>query len=130
MSKDKEVINSSDLLLTNDYALWRKDIETLIDMAKLKAAINVNMELLSLYWKIGRQILDKQEKRGWGRQVIEQLSKDLASRYPDDRGYSKRNLGYMKSFAMQYPAFPFFASSTCKIKEFANFAGYTCQIGE
>lgn len=45
MSKDKEVINSSNPLLTNDYALWRKDIETLIDMAKLKTAINVNMEL-------------------------------------------------------------------------------------
>lgn len=116
MSKDKEVINSSTPLLTNDYALWRKDIETLIDMAKLKTAINVNMELLSLYWNIGKQILDKQEKQGWGRQVIEQLSKDLASRYPDDRGYSKRNLGYMKSFAMQYPAFPFLQVPLAKLK--------------
>ena len=116
MSKNKEAINSNNLLLTNDYTLWRKDIETLIDMAKLKTAINVNMELLSLYWNIGKQILDKQEKQGWGRQVIEQLSKDLASRYPDDRGYSKRNLGYMKSFAMQYPAFPFLQVPLAKLK--------------
>lgn len=82
MSKDKEVINNSNLLLPNDYSLWRKGIETLIDTAKLKAAINVNMELLSLYWNIGKQILDKQEKQGWGKKIIEQLSKDLIRNIP------------------------------------------------
>lgn len=104
-------------LLPNGYNLWRKDIEALIDTAKLKAAINVNMDTLSLYWSIGKQILDKQVKLGWGRQVIEQLSKDLVSRYPDDRGYSKRNLGYMKSFAMQYPDFPFLQVPLAKFRD-------------
>ena len=104
-------------LLPNGYALWRKDIETLIDTAKMKAAINVNMGMLSLYWNIGKQILEKQEEQGWGRQIIEQLSKDLASHYPDDRGFSKRNLGYMKSFAMQYPNFPFLQVPLAKLKE-------------
>jgi predicted nuclease of restriction endonuclease-like (RecB) superfamily len=65
---------------------------------------------LTLYWNIGKSILQKQKQEGWGKQVIEQLSKDLISRYPDDRGYSKRNLGYMKSFSI-------FASATCKIRE-------------
>ena len=116
MSKDKEVINSSALLLPNDYTLWRKSIETLIDTAKLKAAINVNMELLSLYWNIGKQILDKQEKQGWGKKIIEQLSKDLMTKYPDDRGYSIRNLKYMRQFAVAYPQFPFVQVPLAQLK--------------
>jgi len=102
-----EITKDSNTLLPTGYVQWRKNIEHLIDTAKLKTAISVNMGTLSLYWNIGKSILQKQEQEGWGKQVIEQLSKDLISRYPDDRGYSKRNLGYMKSFAMQYPDFPF-----------------------
>ena len=112
-----EIIKGSNTLLPNGYAQWRKDIEQLIDTAKLHTALNVNVGTLTLYWNIGKSILQKQEQEGWGKQVIEQLSKDLISRYPDDRGYSKRNLGYMKSFAMQYPDFPFLQVPLAKLKE-------------
>ena len=69
-------------LLPNGYDLWRKDIEALIDTAKLQTAINVNQGMLSLYWSIGKQILDKQEKLGWGKQIISQLSKDFKLMLP------------------------------------------------
>ena len=101
-----EIIRGSNTLLPNGYAQWRKDIEHLIDTAKLHTALNVNVGTLTLYWNIGKSILQKQEQDGWGKQVIEQLSKDLISRYPDDRGYSVRNLRYMKRFAAAYPDFP------------------------
>ena len=119
MSKFNEatITKENNTLLPTGYIQWRKDIEQLIDTAKLKTAISVNMGTLSLYWNIGKSILQKQEQEGWGKQVIEQLSKDLISRYPNDRGYSKRNLGYMKSFAMQYPDFPFLQVSLAKLKE-------------
>lgn len=112
-----EIIKGSNSLLPNGYAQWRKDIEHLIDTAKLHTALNVNVGTLTLYWNIGKSILHKQEQEGWGKQVIEQLSKDLISRYPEDRGYSKRNLGYMKSFAMQYPDFPFLQVPLAKLRE-------------
>lgn len=101
-----EIIRGSNTLLPNGYAQWRKDIEHLIDTAKLHTVLNVNVGTLTLYWNIGKSILQKQEQEGWGKQVIEQLSKDLISRYPDDRGYSVRNLRYMKRFASAYPDFP------------------------
>ena len=112
-----EIIKGNNSLLPNGYAQWRKDIEHLIDTAKLHTALNVNVGTLTLYWNIGKSILHKQEQEGWGKQVIEQLSKDLISRYPDDRGYSKRNLGYMKSFAMQYPDFPFLQVPLAKLRK-------------
>ena len=62
--------------------------------------------MLELYWRIGSDILKKQKEFGWGTQVIEQLSKDLTQRFPDDKGYSTRNLHNMRRFASAYPAFP------------------------
>lgn len=112
-----EAMKCNDDFLPNGYAVWRKNIQTLIDTAKLKTAINVNMGMLSLYWNIGKQILDKQEKQGWGSQVVAQLSRDLSSCYPDDRGYSERNLRNMKKFASEYPDFPFLNVPLAKLKD-------------
>lgn len=112
-----EIIRGSNTLLPNGYEQWRKDIEHLIDTAKLHTALNVNVGTLTLYWNIGKSILQKQEQEGWGKQVIEQLSKDLISRYPDDRGYSVRNLRYMKRFASAYPDFPILQVSLAELKE-------------
>lgn len=112
-----EIIKGNNTLLPNGYTQWRKDIEQLIDTAKLHTALNVNVGTLTLYWNIGKSILQKQEQEGWGKQVIEQLSKDLISRYPEDRGYSVRNLRYMKRFASAYPDFPILQVPLAELKE-------------
>lgn len=104
-------------MLPTCYNQWRKDIENLSDTAKLKTAISVNMGTLSLYWNIGKQIIEKLEQIGWGKQVIAQLSKDLCSRFPDDRGCSERNLRNMKRFAEAYPTFPIWQVPLAKLKE-------------
>lgn len=103
--------------LPNGYEVWRKEIIALIEKAKYKAALNVNAELLSLYWKIGIDIIKKQKEQGWGTQVVEQLAKDLSFRFPDDRGYSARNLWNMKRFATEYPDFPFLQVPLAEIED-------------
>lgn len=116
-----EIIKTSTDLLPDGYDQWRKDIEHLIDTAKLKTAISVNMGTLSLYWNIGKQIIEKQEQMGWGKQVIAQLSKDLCSRFPNDRGYSERNLRNMKRFAEAYATFPIWQTRICTSSACANY---------
>ncbi len=94
-------------VIIEEYQHWRDEIISLIERSKLQAVLNVNKEMLALYWKIGHDILRKQKELGWGTQVVEQLSLDLHRRFPDDDGYSARNLWNMKRFALEYPDFPF-----------------------
>jgi predicted nuclease of restriction endonuclease-like (RecB) superfamily len=117
LENDSPVISNEDNnLLPNGYPEWQKSIEQLIEISKLRAAINVNADTLKLYWNIGNSILQKQKEKGWGKKVIEQLSKDLTNRFPNDRGYSVRNLGYMKYFAQEYPDFPILQVPLAKLK--------------
>lgn len=102
--------------MPEDYQKWRKQIEFLIEQAKTRAVMGVNKELLALYWNIGNDILEKQEKQGWGTQVIVQLSRDLTAKFPGDRGYSERNLRNMKQFAKSYPLFPIWQVPLAKLK--------------
>lgn len=113
----QESAHNGMLMLPNGYSVWRKDIEQLIESAKLRTAISVNTNMLSLYWNIGQSILQKQQEEGWGKKVIEQLSKDLCKTFPDDKGYSERNLRNMKRFAEEYPHFPILQVPLAKLEE-------------
>ncbi len=99
------------------YDEWRRKIEAMIETSKLNATFHVNADMLQLYWNIGNDILLKQKERGWGAQVIVQLSKDLLAKFSDDKGYSERNLGYMKQFALIYPDFPILQVPLAKFKD-------------
>lgn len=103
--------------LPDGYVALRKEIEQLIEVSKFRTAISVNSNMLTLYWNIGKCILQKQQEEGWGAKVIEQLSRDLSVRFPDDRGYSERNLRNMKMFASAYPHFPFLQVSLADLEE-------------
>ena len=67
--------------------------------AQQRATLAVNSELILLYWQIGNAILARQAEQGWGAKVIERLAHDLRSAFPDMKGFSSRNLKYMRSFA-------------------------------
>lgn len=78
-------------------------LKTEIKQARIRAHLSVNRELTLLYWKIGKEILDRQHRLGWGSKVIEQLSLDLKHEFPEMKGFSPRNLKYMRLFAETYP---------------------------
>lgn len=91
------------LLLPADYAAWLAELKTRIHAAQQRAALAVNRELVLLYWQIGRDILDRQDREGWGAKVIERLAQDLRNAFPDMKGFSPRNLKYMRAFAEARP---------------------------
>lgn len=68
-----------------------------------RALSAVNQQLVATYWAIGRDILERQEQEGWGSRVIERLSMDLRTEFPEAQGFSPRNLKYMRSFATAWP---------------------------
>jgi predicted nuclease of restriction endonuclease-like (RecB) superfamily len=86
-----------------DYPAWLADLKTRIRETRLRAALAVNSELIGLYWRIGRDILERQAEQGWGSKIVERLAADLRAEFPDARGFSSANLRYMKSFAEAWP---------------------------
>lgn len=81
------------------YPLLLSSISDRISQGQRKAALAANQELINTYWHIGRDILDRQSQQGWGTKVIDRLSADLRDRYPDVKGFSPRNLKYIRSLA-------------------------------
>lgn len=85
------------------YAEWLAELKSRIHAAQQRAALAVNRELVLLYWQIGRDILERQAREGWGAKVIERLAHDLRTAFPDMKGFSPRNLKYMRAFAQAWP---------------------------
>lgn len=75
------------------------NLKTQIRTARVRAALAVNRELVLLYWRVGKEILTRQQQEGWGTRVIERLAVDLRAEFPDMQGLSPRNLKYMRSFS-------------------------------
>nr|WP_145549611.1 PDDEXK nuclease domain-containing protein [Variovorax boronicumulans] len=85
------------------YAEWLADLKGRIHTAQQRAALAVNRELVLLYWQIGRDILARQAAQGWGAKVIDRLAQDLRAAFPEMKGFSPRNLKYMRAFAEAWP---------------------------
>lgn len=83
------------------YTALLEEIRREVRASRVKAAKAVNTELIAMYWRIGKMILDRQEAEGWGAKVIEQLAADLKEE--GARGFSERNLRYMRAFAEAWP---------------------------
>ncbi len=85
------------------YIDWLADLKDRIHNAQQRATLSANRELVLLYWQIGQDILARQAKQGWGAKVIERLAHDLHAAFPEMKGFSPRNLKYMRAFAEAWP---------------------------
>jgi predicted nuclease of restriction endonuclease-like (RecB) superfamily len=90
-------------LLPDNYQDFLANLKEHIRTAQAKAALAVNRELVMLYWHIGHEIWKRQLEQGWGAKVINRLSQDLRVAFPDMKGFSTRNLQYMRTFAEAWP---------------------------
>lgn len=87
----------------DNYFALLDGLKQRIRTAQVKAALAVNQELIALYWHIGREILVRQQQAGWGSKVVDRLSVDLRREFPEIKGFSPRNLQYMRALAEAYP---------------------------
>jgi len=88
---------------TVEYRDLLQRLRIRIGEAQGRAVRAVNTELVMLYWSIGREILEEQERLNWGDDVIGRISQDLRADGGSARGFSRRNLFYMRSFARLWP---------------------------
>ncbi|MBD1853913.1 DUF1016 domain-containing protein [Cyanobacteria bacterium FACHB-502] len=91
------------LSLPQGYDDFLNQLKERIRTAQVRVSLAVNQELIYLYWQIGQSILEQQQSEGWGSRVIERLATDLRKEFPEIKGFSRSNLGYMKAFAEAYP---------------------------
>ncbi len=89
-------------LISKEYMIFLNEIKSRIVAARFQAIRSVNKELIHLYWDIGKSIIERQKRFGWGKGVVEQLSRDLTNEYSNFKGFSSDNLWRMRMFYLSY----------------------------
>jgi predicted nuclease of restriction endonuclease-like (RecB) superfamily len=95
-------MSDKELLKESDYKKWLSELKNKIRHVQIKAALSVNRELLQFYWDLGAGIVLKQAQTQWGDGFITRLSKDLIAEFPEIKGFSTRNIKYIKQWHLFY----------------------------
>jgi len=105
MRQDRQVasIDSGGAGLPTVYGDLFDQVKAEVREARVRAARVVNVELIDLYWRIGRLLVIKRREQGWGGRIVERLSADLRAEFPGIRGFAPRSLEYMQTFASAWP---------------------------
>lgn len=90
-------------LVPDWYPLLLDAVTDAVSIGRRRAVTAANTQLVVTYWAVGNEILARQHAEGWGTRVIDRLSVDLRERFPDSKGFSARNLKYMRAFAAAWP---------------------------
>ena len=85
-----------------DYKLFLAQVKEKIENAQIKTALAANSQMLYLYWQLGNLILKNQANKGWGAKIVQLLAKDFNKEFPNSKGFSVRNLQYMRKFSENY----------------------------
>ena len=109
--KDTLLVHSHDISVDEAYIQWIGDIKNRYKNAQIKAALKINSEQLFFNWQLGRDLVEEKVEEKWGKGIVEQLSLDLQAAFPDAKGFSARNLWFMKQW------YSFYLSDCEKINE-------------
>ncbi|MGY8525657.1 PDDEXK nuclease domain-containing protein [Paracidovorax citrulli] len=107
-----------DSLPSADYTNWLASLKARVEQARQRAALSVNRELVTLYWQIGKDILARQAELGWGSRVVDRIARDLRAAFPDMKGFSPRNLKYMRALAEAWPEQEFVQQAAAQLPWF------------
>ncbi len=94
----------SGIAIPDDYAEVFESLRQRVRQSQTKAMLSVNRELIQLYWDIGRQIAQRQERDGWGKSIVDRLAHDLRAAFPLVKGFSPGNVWRMRAFYLVYQA--------------------------
>ena len=97
------LVHSHDVHLDDDYTRWLVELKARYRSAQIKAAVKVNAEKLLFNWQLGRDLVIKRAEERWGTGVVEQVSLDLHTEFPHEKGFSTRNLWYMSNGTNSIP---------------------------
>ena len=103
---------ASDLTISKEYKAWLTEIKLRIRTVQVKAAVSVNSELLRFYWGLGADIVAKQTTAKWGDGLLPQLSRDLMAEFPEMKGFSERNLKYVRQWYLFFSRNKIFGQQT------------------
>jgi len=87
---------------TTEYKKFIKKIKSKVREAQIRASVKVNVELLKFYWEFGEEIIKKQKNSNWGSAFLKNLSQDLMREFPDVKGFSYRNIKYIRQWYLFY----------------------------
>ena len=97
-------------LNVSEYKTWIKELKSKIHAAHRKVAFSINSQLLEMYWEIGKDISEKQDKYKWGSNFIEQIAFELKHEFPEIKGFSRRNIyairQWYKFYSVKYQFVP------------------------
>lgn len=96
------MVNSKGAFADREYVEWTHEIKLRYRNSQIKAAVKVNSEQLLFNWQLGRDLVIKKAEEKWGSGIVEQLSMDLQAEFPDSKGFSARNLWFMKQWYAFY----------------------------
>ena len=85
-----------------EYRPLVDEVKELIHKKQYKVLQLINAETINLYWEIGEEIYRQQEENGWGKSIVQVLSKELQKEFPGAKGYSAANLWRMRNFYLSY----------------------------
>ncbi len=94
--------SNSNLFISQEYKNWIIELKQKFHNAQFKVSVKVNNTLLEFYWELGADIIEKQKSALWGSGFLKQLSKDLISEFPDVKGFSERNLKFIRQWFIFY----------------------------
>lgn len=102
MKNKPELVTSQDVNLDSEYVQWIHEIKQRFRNSQIKAAVKVNSEQLLFNWQLGRDLVVRKAEERWGTGIVNQVSLDLQDEFPEAKGFSARNLWFMRQWYTFY----------------------------